>query len=300
MEIIERKGLGHPDTIADMLSEGVAKELQKAYKKQYGKIMHYNVDKTMVCAGEFINGVQTIPVHVVFAGQATGLKTKEDLNKILHKVTKKVLKFYISKGMKYKLYNMINLGSPDLVDNFQKKKCNDTSFAVGTFPSPGEKLVMKLGKYIDNLHKKNKNIGIDNKIMLFGDIIYLALAFMHGNYNYFKEKQKLKIKLEKISKKKVFINCADNEKTQFKTYTGTSLEMGDSGATGRGNRRNGLITPLRPMTLEAYYGKNNQTHIGRIYQDLALKIAKKKKKDVVILNSIGGDIKKPKIHIINR
>ena len=71
--------------------------------------------------------------------------------------------------------------------------------------------------------------------------------------------------------------------------------MGDSGATGRGNRRNGLITPTKPMTLEAYYGKNPITHIGRTYQDLAIDMAKKKKKDILLLNKIGGDIKKPMI-----
>ena len=41
----------------------------------------------------------------------------------------------------------------------------------------------------------------------------------------------------------------------YLTVTGTSAEMGDDGQVGRGNRPNGLITPYRPMTLEAAAGR---------------------------------------------
>lgn len=39
-------------------------------------------------------------------------------------------------------------------------------------------------------------------------------------------------------------------------YLSTSAEAGDDGEAGRGNRMGGLITPGRPMTLEAAAGKN--------------------------------------------
>ena len=48
------------------------------------------------------------------------------------------------------------------------------------------------------------------------------------------------------------------------------------------------------MTLEAYYGKNRETHIGRIYQKMAQDIADKEGKSVLLVNKIGGDIDKPK------
>ena len=113
---------------------------------------------------------------------------------------------------------------------------------------------------------------------------------------YFDYKKQLAEKLkQKFKIKNLHINIGDTKETQFITKTGTSLEMGDSGATGRGNRRNGLITPTKPMTLEAYYGKNPITHIGRTYQDLAIEMAKKRKKNILLLNKIGGDIKKPMI-----
>ena len=42
---------------------------------------------------------------------------------------------------------------------------------------------------------------------------------------------------------------------------------------GRGNRINGLITPCRPMTLEAPAGKNPVSHVGKLYNVAARGIA---------------------------
>ncbi len=73
----------------------------------------------------------------------------------------------------------------------------------------------------------------------------------------------------------VLINTADDLKNEslFLTVTGTSAEMGDDGSVGRGNRCNGLITPYRPMSMEATSGKNPVNHVGKIYNLLANKIA---------------------------
>lgn len=298
IEIIERKGIGHPDTIADNLSEELSKRLLKEYRSLYNSPKHYNVDKVMVCAGEIKNNIFKKPVKIVFAGQYTKLKNIDD---ILDQVVKKVLSFEIKNGLKYKIYNFLNQGSLDLTDIFINKKCNDTSFAVGTIETKNEKFVLDLGNYIDSLFKKSKKIGTDNKIMFVDNgsskQIYIALAFLdkfHDSKEYFDYKKDLEQKLRtKYKTKKLFINVGDTKEAQFITKTGTSLEMGDSGATARGNRRNGLITPCRPMTLEGYCGKNSITHIGKIYQDLALEVAKKRGKNVLLLNKIGGVIDNP-------
>lgn len=55
--------------------------------------------------------------------------------------------------------------------------------------------------------------------------------------------------------------------------TGTSAEAGDDGQAGRGNRANGLITPYRPMTLEVAAGKSPVSHVGKLYQIVARRIA---------------------------
>ena len=71
------------------------------------------------------------------------------------------------------------------------------------------------------------------------------------------------------------LNTGDDIKNEsiYLTVTGTSAEMGDDGSVGRGNRCNGLITPNRPMSMEATSGKNPINHIGKIYNLLSTQIA---------------------------
>ena len=71
----------------------------------------------------------------------------------------------------------------------------------------------------------------------------------------------------------IVANAADTPESMYLTVTGTSAESGDDGEVGRGNRINGLITPCRPMTLEAAAGKNPVTHVGKIYSVVARQIA---------------------------
>jgi S-adenosylmethionine synthetase len=73
----------------------------------------------------------------------------------------------------------------------------------------------------------------------------------------------------------VGVNAADSVSSGavYLTVTGTSAEAGDDGQVGRGNRVNGLITPCRPMSLEAAAGKNPVSHVGKIYNVLARDIA---------------------------
>jgi S-adenosylmethionine synthetase len=73
----------------------------------------------------------------------------------------------------------------------------------------------------------------------------------------------------------VAVNAADDPVAGdiYLTVTGTSAEAGDDGQVGRGNRINGIITPYRPMSLEAAAGKNPVTHVGKIYNVVARRVA---------------------------
>ena len=78
--------------------------------------------------------------------------------------------------------------------------------------------------------------------------------------------------------------------------------MGDDGSVGRGNRANGLITPCRPMSMEATSGKNPINHVGKIYNILSNRIAEDvvenvegiKEINLMILSQIGKPIDQPK------
>jgi S-adenosylmethionine synthetase len=103
----------------------------------------------------------------------------------------------------------------------------------------------------------------------------------------------------------VGVNAADDIATGsvYLTVTGTSAEAGDDGQVGRGNRVNGLITPCRPMSLEAAAGKNPVTHAGKIYNIVARDIAEALVATVpeiasaqcLMVSSIGAPVSEPAI-----
>jgi S-adenosylmethionine synthetase len=104
----------------------------------------------------------------------------------------------------------------------------------------------------------------------------------------------------------VDVNTADDYTdvdAVYLTTTGTSAEQGDDGSVGRGNRSNGLITPNRPMSMEATSGKNPVNHIGKIYNLLSTDIAETVVNDVDgirdlrirLLSQIGRPINQPHV-----
>ena len=72
-EVVERKGLGHPDTLADALAELVSIEYSKYCLNNFGCVLHHNVDKLYIGAGLFENsfGVSKMikPIRVVVNGR---------------------------------------------------------------------------------------------------------------------------------------------------------------------------------------------------------------------------------------
>ena len=56
MEVVERKGIGHPDTICDSLVEAVSVALNCMYLAELGAIPHYNIDKALLIAGQCAKG----------------------------------------------------------------------------------------------------------------------------------------------------------------------------------------------------------------------------------------------------
>jgi S-adenosylmethionine synthetase len=51
LEVVERKGLGHPDYICDAIMDQISVKPSKEYLDQFGANMHHNVDKSLLVAG---------------------------------------------------------------------------------------------------------------------------------------------------------------------------------------------------------------------------------------------------------
>ena len=75
VEIVERKGVGHPDSICDGVAESVSRALSRAYLDRVGQILHYNTDEAQLVAGsaspKFGGGELTEPIYLLLVGRAT-------------------------------------------------------------------------------------------------------------------------------------------------------------------------------------------------------------------------------------
>ncbi len=75
LEMVERKGLGHPDTICDALAENLSVALSRFYVERFGAILHHNVDKALLWGGAarpaFGGGEVLAPIEIYLAGRAT-------------------------------------------------------------------------------------------------------------------------------------------------------------------------------------------------------------------------------------
>ncbi len=331
VELVERKGIGHPDSIADGLSESVSRALCKMYIERYGKVLHHNTDETQIVGGQsapkFGGGDILEPVYILLVGRATTEVNGERLpyRTVAVSAAHDYLKSHfpnLDMETNVMLDCKIGKGSVDLTAVYDSKKhlSNDTSFGVGYAPyTQTEKVVLETEHYINGPMKRRiKESGEDVKVMAsrMGDTINLTVAcamvdrYIPDKSHYISVIEEMATKIADFACKQtdlnvcVDVNTADDYKRNvyYLTVTGLSMENGDDGSVGRGNRCNGLITPYRPMSMEASAGKNPITHVGKLYNILSKFIAEDISKaagseiqevEVRILSQIGKPINNP-------
>ena len=275
-EVVERKGLGHPDTLADGISEAISVELSRLYLEEFAEILHHNVDKVLITAGKtevsFGGGRVIEPPTVIVGGRATSPPGK-DLEAIIDRVASYHLDKSVANLEDYRVDPRVREGSPEL-RSLMKRGANDTSIGVGFAPlNPTEELVLELERRMARI----RGVGEDTKVMAvrIGDSLNLVAAaaivskFVSSMEDYLEVKEKVRDAIAGAADAVIAVNAADDGQNIFLTLTGSSIEMGDDGATGRGNRGSGLITPMRPMSIEAIAGKNPVNHVGKIYNVVA-------------------------------
>ncbi|MEM4677839.1 MAG: methionine adenosyltransferase, partial [Acidilobaceae archaeon] len=310
VEIVERKGLGHPDHICDAVSEAVSIALSRYYIERFGRILHHNVDKVLLVGGQakprFGGGEVLQPIRIIVSGRVTtevidnGNVEYVPFGTLVIEATKSWLKKnfrFLDPDFHVIVDYKIGKGSADLRSVVEAESkiplANDTSVGLGFAPlSTLEKLVLETEKFLNDkeFKKKYPAVGEDVKVMGLRKgkkiMLTVAAAMISGLIldpdEYFSIKEDIKEEVLSLTSRiapehevEVYINTADSKEKgiYYLTVTGTSAEHGDDGATGRGNRANGLITPFRPMSLEATAGKNPISHVGKIYNVVAKDIA---------------------------
>lgn len=309
IEIVERKGKGHPDYIADASCEAVSKALCDYYRKEFGCILHHNVDKGLVIGGRahpvFGGGEVDEPIVIMVAGRAITEITEEGkvipipAGSISVKAIRDVLKQtfrFLDVDSHVIIQPVIRRGSTDLVRVFELGEkmplANDTSFGVCFAPlTETEKLTLETELFLNSpkLKKSLPEVGEDVKTLAVRDgkkidltvSVAMISALIPDLSHYLSVKEEVCERVADLAAKitsipvDVHVNTADRpeEGIVYITVTGTSAEAGDDGNTGRSNRVHGLITPCRQMSLEAVAGKNPVNHVGKVYNVVAKLIA---------------------------
>ncbi|SHH26939.1 methionine adenosyltransferase [Halobaculum gomorrense] len=340
VEIVERKGIGHPDTICDGIAEAVSRGLSQLYLDRVGKVLHYNTDETQLVAGTaapaYGGGEVVDPIYVLIVGRATKQYETEDGRELTLPVGRVALESAreylretipeLAVGTDIIVDVKLGEGSGDLQDVFgedgaQVPMANDTSFGVGHAPlTETERIVREAERALNGpYHDDHPELGPDVKIMgkREGDQIDITVAaamvdaYVDDIDEYREATKRVEAYVADLAEGytdrevNVAVNTADDLEAGsiYLTTTGTSAEQGDDGSVGRGNRANGLITPNRPMSMEATSGKNPVNHIGKIYNLLSTDIAEAvvtemdgiRDLQVRLLSQIGRPIDEPHV-----
>lgn len=334
VEVVERKGLGHPDTLCDALAEEVSLALSRFYRGRFGFVLHHNVDKVLLRGGSaraaFGGGEMHTPIEVYLAGRAT--REFGGVNIPVERLAIDACTSWLSTHMHaldperhVRVHCLIRPGSTELAELFERdrrtgraRRANDTAIGVGWAPrSTLERAVLaaEASLHEDAAPERGEDTKVLGVRVGTRSTLTVACAFVGGHLQDLDAYLVARSRAAECVRRAatdilgtapaVHINTADDPAagSVYLTVTGTSAEAGDDGEAGRGNRANGLITPTRPMVIESFAGKNPITHVGKLYNVAATRIANALVSDVegvaeaqvLLVSQIGAPIDEPQL-----
>lgn len=324
-EFVERKGIGHPDSICDGIAEAISRRLSRYYLDEFDRILHHNTDKVQLVAGStdpaFGGGEIIDPMFVLIGGRATNAVDGQRVP--VDDIAIDAARDYVDGHFEELSADMVEFDSrigetsSDLQSLFGSQgtpRANDTS--VGTGYAPLSETDRIIGGLEPELHDQIPAIGEDVKLMGWrsDDELRITVAaavisrYVSDISEYVEVKEQINRTVKRYATDRtdravhVDVNAADDleSETVYITETGLSAEMGDDGNVGRGNRVNGVITPHRPMSLEASAGKNPVSHVGKLYNLVATNAAERIHQtlgaahtEVKLLSQIGTPVTEP-------
>ncbi|MBN2083665.1 MAG: methionine adenosyltransferase [Anaerolineales bacterium] len=330
VEIVERKGIGHPDSLCDGIAERISVEYTRWCQENLGTVLHHNFDKVQLVAGEvqvgFGKGELLKPIHIQIAGRGTPEYRGRMIP--MDAIAINAAKLHIRETMKnldpdkhMVIDCFAGAGAVELAHTVDHIRANDTSFGCAHWPrSQVENAVFETAQFLNYELIKKFPVGEDIKVMGMRKadqiILTCAVPFISTEIQdlgeYIEARKGVHNSLQTYAEKlapgralTVDVNTADDDASGevYLTMTGTSAECGDDGSVGRGNRVTGLITPFRTASLEAAAGKNPISHVGKIYnvlsflaaQEIVREVPEIHEASVYILSQIGHPLDQPLI-----
>jgi S-adenosylmethionine synthetase len=327
VEIVERKGIGHPDSLCDGIAERISVEYSRWCQENLDVLLHHNFDKVQLVAGEvnvgYGGGYMLKPMRVQLAGRGTPayMGTKVPMDDIAITAAKQHVREtmrHLDPDRHMVIDCYAGRGSEELQHVVECTTANDTSFGVSHWPrSALEHAVYETAQYINYRLLDQFPLGEDVKVMglrrcddmtLTIAVPFIATEVADAD-EYREVKQAVQADIQAYASSldvrpvTVVVDTADDLSCDsvYLTLTGTSAEMGDDGSVGRGNRVNGVIAPFRATSLEAACGKNPISHVGKVYNVLALLAAQEivaqvpivQDATVYVLSQIGSPLDQP-------
>ncbi len=311
-EVVERKGVGHPDSLADALANEVSIAYSRHCLKVIGVIPHHNVDKLYIGAGHYKNeyGVceRLSPVVVRVNGRMSSVFGGIDLD---------IEQIQVSAVRNYMRQVMPTVTDDDLVvepnatqhtkvsfwftprnlsdiPDATSPKANDTSVCIGHWPpTPTESLAYHLERYFwkesyGYAVPRFAEIGQDIKVMVVRNLNRVEATLCVPSMSKFTAShssyREIMVRHENSLQDLASTLMADSglqpvvrvnpHQRQYMLGIGSCIECGEEGIVGRGNNINGIISTHRIHTLESWAGKNPVYHTGRVYGYMTAKLAR--------------------------
>ncbi|GAA2031269.1 methionine adenosyltransferase [Catenulispora yoronensis] len=324
LSIVERKGHGHPDTLADHLAEHLSVAYSRCTHETFGAVLHHNFDKLALLGGacevRYGGGQMLDPVRVLVNGRAAGSCGGSAIP-VDEIIVETVRGFFhdrlpeLDEHLKIELNVTSNSSpgavhtddgsspertkwfEPSSVEDLRERQvriANDTSLGTGYAPaSDFERFVKDLVDRfttVNDFTLAHPWCGSDVKLMGYAttqeiDVVTCVpqkSSFVSSRAQYLENKETVAAECRRLAAERFpelpvnfRINVRDIPERDelYLTLTGSSIESGDEGVVGRGNRVSGLITPLRPMNVEGANGKNPVYHVGKLYNVAAVRLA---------------------------
>lgn len=297
IEVVERKGAGHPDTLADGIAERASLRYSQYCLDVAGAVLHHNLDKVAVLGGRVAftdaDGVYDRPLRVVFGGRISTSFAGQPLpvQEILQQAAVDHLRIALPCFDRVRLevrhettdsskfpHWFAPRGLEDLPER-PTALSNDTAYLVGSAPRTVAETVALL---TEAWFRRHAWAGSDIKTLVVREpgtwTITVCVPALAGHLATSAEfddavnasARKLIGELEQRLPGCVQVVCntrgsrAGPLSGQYFTLSGSAVDYGEDGLVGRGNARTGLISGAHLAGNEATFGKNPAYHVGKV------------------------------------
>ncbi len=311
IEVVERKGVGHPDSLADALANEVSVKFSRYCLDRFGFVLHHNVDKLFIGAGHFQNDYGSCerisPIQVRVNGRMSNVLGNEHID--IESIQREAVSQYLFQVLPRltvddvvitpnatqctKVPHWFTPRNRDDVPDATAPKANDTSFCVSHWPpTPAESIAYRLERYFweekDGFAiPRFPEIGQDIKVLVLRQenrlevtLCVPTISVHTASYEQYRdmimehEKKLQELAESIISCHRLDVSVRINPYQRlYMLGVGSCIECGEEGMVGRGNTISGIISSHRVHTQESWAGKNPVYHTGRVLGYLTSKLA---------------------------